>query len=191
MAFTLHGRAGLAQLTEFLYKFYSAGHLHQIRQLDIKPVENSRELDLNMTVEAMSLVGADRKNTLSTESGRGLKLATLSDYRDPIVKRNLFAAYAPARGPSDRAIDASQYAFITGFTEVDGVRQVWIKDRIADKTWRLNVGGEFQIGGVQGTVETIGPSHEVVVDFDGQRRRLHDGENLRGGMTMEPSTQTP
>ena len=63
-----------------------------------------------------------------------LQLAKLSDYRDPIVKRDFFAAYvrpAPASPPRrDRTVDPADFAFVTGFTEVDGTAQVWIQDRM-------------------------------------------------------------
>jgi hypothetical protein len=193
MSFSLHGHVALADLARFLYDFYSAGHLQQIRQMDIKPLENARELDVNLTVEALSLPGADRKDQLTKESGTGLRLASLDDYRDPITKRNLFAPYvAPppshagtAAAKSDNQVDVAQYAFVTGFTEVDGVRQVWIQDRVAGKLWRLNEGESFQVGRLRGTVRKITATSNVVVEFDGHRRRLRDGENLRGGVELE------
>ena len=54
--------------------------------MDIKPVEKSGTLDVNMTVEALSLPGADRKDQLSHEPGNGLRLAKLDDYREAIVE---------------------------------------------------------------------------------------------------------
>jgi len=192
VSFSLKGHVGLADLTQFLYEFYTAGHLHQIRQMDIKPLENSRELDVNLTIEALSLPDADRKGQLSKEPGDGLRLAKLDDYREPIVKRDLFAPYSPpkpiramAAKEPEKQVDLAQYAFVTGFTEVDGSRQVWIQDRIAGKTWKLNEGADFQIGRFRGTVRTIAPSREVIVDFDGHRRRFRDGENLRGGVEVD------
>ena len=53
-SFTVRGRAGLGSLTQFLYEFYSVGHLHQIRRLDIKSIEGASDLDVTMTVEALS-----------------------------------------------------------------------------------------------------------------------------------------
>jgi hypothetical protein len=195
MSFTVHGRVALAELTQFLYEFYSAGHLHQIRQLSMKPVEHADELEVTLTVEALSLPSADRKDQLSKEPGHGLRLAKVEKYRDPVVKRNLFAPYTPppAVGPSvaqgppkrDPPVDSAQFAFVTGFTEVDGVPQVWIQDRIAGKVWKLNEGGKFKIGELNGTVRKIAATREVTLDFDGHRRRLRDGENLRGGVEIK------
>jgi hypothetical protein len=194
MSFSLHGRVALGDLARFLYDFYSAGHLQQIRQMDIKPLEHSRELDVNLTVEALSLPGADRKDQLTKQPGAELRSAKLDDYRGPIAKRNLFAPYTPPASSRSHSVadakpaghvDAAQYAFVTGFTEVDGVRQVWIQDRMAGKLWRLGEGESFEVGRLHGTARKIGSTNDVVVEFDGHRRRLRDGENLRGGVELE------
>ncbi len=192
MQFTVRGHVSLADLTQFLYDFYSAGHLHQIRQLTMKPLEHASELDVSVTIEALSLPNADRKDQLSTEKGTGLRLAKIDNYRDPIVKRNLFAPYTPpvevAGKKSDKPkepVDTSQFAFVTGFTEVDGLRLVWIQDRITGKVWQLQEGGQFKVGQFNGTVRTIAPTREVTLDFDGHRRRLRDGDNLRGGIEVD------
>ncbi|MGA2619003.1 MAG: hypothetical protein ABSF26_15445 [Thermoguttaceae bacterium] len=186
LSFILHGRASLSDLTEFLYAFYSAGHLHQIRQLDVKPVERSGALDVNLTVEALALPGADSKDRLSPEPGRGLRLAKPADYRQAIVARNLFAAYSPAPAVAvEKGVDVAEYAFVTAFTESDGARQIWLQDRIKGKTWKLGEGDDFQVGRLHGKVRSIGPSNEVIVDFDGHHRRLRGGENLRGGVEVQ------
>jgi hypothetical protein len=200
MSFTVRGRISLADLTQFLFDFYKAGHLQQIRQMDIKPAENAQGLDVSLTIEALSFPTADRKDQLTKEPGHGLKLAKADDYRDPIVKRNLFARYTPPvsaahsadaqhtkkpEKPTDPMADTAQYAFVTGFTEVDGVPQVWIQDRMAGKNWKLAEGQEFKIGKLHGTVRKIATDREVTLDFDGHRRRLGVGDNLRGGVEVD------
>ncbi len=45
MSFTVRGHVSLADLTQFLYDFYSAGHLQQIRQMTVRSLEHSKELD--------------------------------------------------------------------------------------------------------------------------------------------------
>ncbi len=131
-----------------MYEFYSAGFLHQIRKMDVKPVQNSRELDVNLTIEALSLPTAESKDRLPDklpkEAGHGLQLAKLSDYRDPIVSRDFFAAYVRPAPPSpprrEKTVDLAEFAVVTGFIEVDGIAQVWIQDRMAGKSWQLGTG---------------------------------------------------
>ncbi len=191
ISFTLNCRATLGDVTKFLYEFYSAGHLHQIRSLTLKPVENSRELDVGMTIQALSLPDADRKDQLTKEPGHGLKLASIDDYRGAIAKRDLFTPFREARPQvADNSLDMARFVFVTGFTEVDGARQVWIQDRTAGKLWTLSEGGEFQVGQLRGKVRSIGADREVIIDFDGHGRRLRGGENLRGGVEINEQTKT-
>jgi hypothetical protein len=194
VGFDVHGQATLAGLTEFLYKFYSAGHFHQICEMKLKPVKESREqlLDVTLVIEALSLPGSKNKEELTAESGKGLQLASLADYSVPIVQRNLFAAYVRQdRRPS---LDVAQYVYITGILEDNGTREVWLQDRLAGRLWKRSEGEEFQVGDAIGTVQRIvspQSSREgrsapaaVIVEFDNHRRRLREGDNLRGGVEV-------
>ncbi len=193
ITYTLHAQAKLGELVQFLYEFYSAGYLHKISKMDVKPIRNSRDLTVDLTIEAISLPGADSKTELpkKKEGVSGLQLAKLSDYRDPMAKRDVFAPFvAPVvvdiKPPDKQVIppkvNPSQFTFITGVTGVDGEMQVWLKDRLDGKSWQLASGESFAIGKMKGTIQSIHPENgEVVVDFDGHRRVLHDGDNLQGG----------
>lgn len=179
ISFTLRARASLGDLVEFLYEFYSVGYLHQIRKMDIKPMSSFRELDVNLTIEALALPGADTKNQLPKEAGHGLRLTSLAEYRDAIVSRNLFAPPSPSF--RNRTVQAAEYAFITGITQSDGVSQVWLQDRMAGKQWILKEGESFEVGNIAGKVQAITTEGDVMVEYDGHRRRLRDGDNLYGG----------
>ncbi len=198
---TLRARGSLGDLIDFMHEFYSVGYLHQIRKLDVKPVQSEHDLDINMTIEALSLPTAETKGQLPKETGHGLLLAKRSEYHEPIVARNFFTAYVKPKPPAPPAppqvaapaprrrdpptIDPADYAFVTGITEVDGAFQVWLQDRIVGKLWKLGTGEVFAIGKVQGKVETIDPDGGTVIEFDGHRRRLRDGENLHGGIEIK------
>ncbi len=179
---TVHARATLAELTRFLYDFYSADNLDQLRGLVLTPVPSSPDLDVRMTIEARSLPGADRKDRLGAGPSDRLRLAKLADYTDLIVKRNLFAPYV-AVGRRSRQIDPLERTFVTGIVEVDGRRQVWLIDRLAGTQWRLGEGERMEVAGVQGTVKSIA-SHDAVIEIDGRARRFHYGDNLRGGVEL-------
>jgi len=194
ISFKLRGRANLGDLVDFLYEFYSVGYLHQIRSMDIKPVLGSHELEVSLTIEALSLPLAESKDKLPEkfpkEAGQGLRLAKRSDYRAPIVDRNLFEVYTrpTPQAPTARreqTIDPGDYAFVTGFTEVDGTVKVWIKDRTGDKLLILASGESFTVGRTSGKIETIQPEGEVIVEFDGRRRRLRNGDNLHSGVEIQ------
>jgi len=179
---TLHAQAKLGDLVQFLYQFYAVGYLHQIRRLDLKPNKNST-VNVDMTIEALSLSTAASKTDLPKDVGHVLQLKKASDY-DPIAKRDFFAAYrAQRRIP--RGVDPADFTFVTGFTAVNGAPKVWVRNRMTDKGWQLGTGETFDIGDVKAKVETVHPEGEVIIDFDGHRRRLRDGDNLRGGVEIQ------
>jgi hypothetical protein len=189
-AFTLHGRTNLVKLVEFLYAFSSAGHLHQIRSIDVKPVENSPELDVSLTVEAMSLPGADRTNKLTTAQNKTLPRAKLADYSKTIVGRNVFGPFRPAGNAMGMGADAAQTTFVTAI--VGGDRgEVWLIERTSGRDWKLHEGEHLQAGSLQGTIKTIGTS-DVTIDVDGHLRRYRCGDQLRGGEEVrEPGPADP
>ncbi len=89
--FTVSGKCTLAQLTQFLYDFYSAPHLHTIRSLRIKPAkEKSKELEVTVTLEAIGLSGATDVKGLPQGQFKRLAEADVKTYVNDIVGRNLF-----------------------------------------------------------------------------------------------------
>ena len=139
-----------------------------------------------MTIEALSLPTADRRDQLTKASFTRLHFARPADYADAIVTRNLFAPYvAPAVARAKRAqVDPSQYTFITAITEVDSKRQVWLEERLTGKLWKLAEGEEFDVAGGHGTVKSINP-RDVVIEWDGRTQRFRYGDNLRGGTEVQ------
>ena len=170
----------MEQLVQFLFKFYQAGHLQQIRHLSIKPLENakgqenSKTLKLSISIEALSLPGATRPDKLSSEPGKVLAAPSLEQYVKMIVGRNLFSPYTPS-GQAPRPVDSNppqfdlaKYAYLTASViDVRGRPQVWLKSRAEnDKTLTLSQGDEFTIGPVHGKVTRI-DRRCVEVEIDG------------------------
>jgi hypothetical protein len=195
LPFTVRGQASMEQLVQFLFKFYQAGHLQQIRHLSIKPLENakgqenSKTLKLSISIEALSLPGATRPDKLSGEPGKVLAAPSLEQYVKAIVGRNLFSPYT-ASGQAPRPVDSNppqfdlaKYAYLTASViDVQGRRQVWLKSRAEnDKTLTLSQGDEFTIGPIHGKVTRI-DRRWVEVEIDGARYQLALGNNLRDSM---------
>jgi hypothetical protein len=89
LGFTVSGRGDLKQLTQLLYAFYEADYLHRIRRLHLKRIQGSRQLDIAMAIEAVSLPTATHLDGLSEfESGR-LAHGDLEKYFETILARNL------------------------------------------------------------------------------------------------------
>jgi len=203
LPFTVNGLGTLDELTEFLYKFYSEGHLQKIRQLVVKPLEGSENLDLRITIEALCMPDAvrwsddekkdlPRADELSAEVSLWLADADLADY-DVIADRNLFAPYEPPRPPvaqrpdpepprdppppSPPKFDPSKFAFVTGITEEDGAPLLWLTARTTNDKYKLAEGDTFEIGELQGTVVQI-HQRAAEIEIDGERRFIPLGNSL-------------
>ena len=196
LSFTIRGQGSLEQLTQLLWDFYSAGHLQQIRRLSIKPIEDSSKLDLSLSIEALSLPGADNRDKLSAERPSQPLPGKLADYRESIVGRNLFGSYVPpppppppvstkpkAPPPPPPSFDHTKYAVVTAILAVGGRRQVWIKTRTTDEQFELFQGDTFKVGSVECKVARIGP-RDVEIEIDGRRRRVGLGGNLHDGVEV-------
>lgn len=195
LPFTLRGRGDLDDLTEFLFGFYSAGHLHKIQRLDVQPMERSSKLDLIISIQTLSLPGADRQTTLSEVPGERLALADLSQYRDAIVDRNLFAPpkdppppQPPPREPIARRpdpppkppFDHAKHTELTAMVSTADMPEVWLIVHTLGEKLELHEGDTFEVGAAKGTIVHIG-LREIEVEIDGQRRLLRRGDTLRGG----------
>jgi len=89
--FSINGKGTIEQLTRFLYHFYEVDHLHLLRRLQIRPIEDSRDLDIAVTIEALSLPDASREDQLTDDPSTRLAKASMDQYQQRIVGRNLFA----------------------------------------------------------------------------------------------------
>jgi hypothetical protein len=185
--FTITSQSTIDELTRFLFDFYSAGHLHKICSVKITPLVNKpSQLELTIQVEALSLPDSKQTDKLSSEKGNRLKLASVDAYKDKIVKREPFLAYAPPRrrdddkGPPQQPtkIDPLQYTFLTAILEADGVPEAWLYERPADKVYKVHEGEEFNIGKVKGKVNRIG-SNDIDVEIDGKSRTVGYGSSLK------------
>jgi len=91
LSFKLKGRGDLRQVTRLLYKFYRSDSLQRIRYLSLKPIRDSKKLDLDVTLEALVLDGADPAETLPAGIDREFEQKSLEAYLDEIVGRNIFS----------------------------------------------------------------------------------------------------
>ena len=108
--FQVQGEASLDQLVQFLHEFYSAPHLHKIRRMTIHPGDGGERLTLAISIEALSLPGADRADTLAEGRSGRLQFDALEEYRRRINRRlmegeryvekgGVFMAYSPPPKP--------------------------------------------------------------------------------------------
>lgn len=208
----LRGQGTLDHLTSFLYEFYSAGHLHKIGRLTIKSIKGSRELDLVLSIQALSLPGADRQDELSAEQSNRLALSKLEDYRKTIVRRRmegerfeesggLFASYVPPPPrqvvrtkridppepppPEPPSFDPAEFTYVTGITRnAKGQLEAWVCVRTEKEgEFRLQEGESFPIGPFRGKIVRIGRD-VVEIEVDGERRLVALDQSIREGLPL-------
>lgn len=91
-SFGLDARGSLQQLIQFLYDFYSVDQLHRITRLSAKPINNSKQLDIKIAIEAIAIPGTSDRESLP-EPGPSDRLAQkdLQEYVQTIMTRSLFS----------------------------------------------------------------------------------------------------
>ncbi|MFV1964349.1 MAG: cadherin repeat domain-containing protein [Pirellulaceae bacterium] len=90
-SFLVSGRGDLHKLVRFLYGFYDKGYLHRIRTLRAKRIARSKELDLSITVEALSMMAAPKREDLHDPPAVRPHAKELDAYITAIVNRNMLA----------------------------------------------------------------------------------------------------
>lgn len=198
LSFNVSGTASLEQLVRWLYGFYSADYLHQIKGLTITPLEESKKLNLVIQIEAMVLNGATdadgkaRLDALQEHAEEAIDEALLDKYCDTIGKRAIFSRYSPPppvrtpdpprmeQAPSRPLFDHGKFTRITGITEVDGRPAVWISLMTSGKEFRLFEGESFDVGPVRAKILDIQIQDRTITsEVEGKQYLLALGDNMR------------
>ena len=89
-SFSVEANGTLPQVVDLLYSFYSVDWLHRITQLKLRPVPESKLLNVTMHIEALSLKRAASLDKLEPKPGDRLAAKARDAYYDSIVGRNIF-----------------------------------------------------------------------------------------------------
>jgi len=103
--FGISAKGTLRQVVDLLHAIYSADYLHRIKTLLIKPIENSKQFDITIDIDAVSLNSAPAANALHTQKSQRLALKTKGEYYQAILGRNLFG---PPNQPPKLSISGSK-----------------------------------------------------------------------------------
>jgi hypothetical protein len=90
LEFIVKSKADLAQVTEFLYRFQERDWLHRLDKVTIKPIRDSKKLQFDFTINALSVNSASKDPQLPDRKLAALESIELAEYRDPILNRNFF-----------------------------------------------------------------------------------------------------
>ncbi|NLX95643.1 MAG: hypothetical protein GXY83_05655 [Rhodopirellula sp.] len=189
LRFNLQAQATLEELTHFLHKFYSAAFLHQILSLGLLPSDDGKKLNVQLSMEALSLTTADRGDRLPEKPSQPLLAADASDYAKKIAGRNIFAPYRkPDPPPADPPpFDVARYVYLTAVVTVGDKPQAWIVNRISGNCLKLREGDEFKAGDYRGKLIRIG-RREAEIEVDDRRWLLPLGDNLRQAVKLPDAT---
>lgn len=161
LGFTVSGRGDIRQLTRLLYSFYEADYLHRIRRLHVKRIQGSRQLDIALAIDAVSLPTATHMDSLSEHPSGRLAHGSLQNYYEVILARNL---KGPPNNPpvfesiSDQRVNTdSSVSFTVQARDPDGQDQLryWMEaDGIAEAAfdpesgqfrWSPSEPGDYQV----------------------------------------------
>lgn len=95
--FEVKGKGTLPQIVRLLHGFYSTDYLHRISSLKLHPIKDSKELDISLDIQALSLERAPEATVLKPRPSTRLVLPSQEDYVRIISERNLFGP--PNREP--------------------------------------------------------------------------------------------
>jgi len=176
--FAVQGRGSLENLVKMMEKFYRTGLLQQIKTISItRPLtvtqgQQPRDLDINLTVEALIVNDAENRSTLLPLDRRllstnldllaarfrgvgGLALAVdLASPTGPMGPGNLawpprnYHAMGPRNifvGPLERGddIEVTRYVFLTDITQNDRRAEAHLYDRTTNRSTRLRAETAF------------------------------------------------
>jgi hypothetical protein len=89
--FVVTGKGRYEQIVKLLDDIYRTDLLHRVSRMSLKPIKDSKELDLSLTLDAVSVLSAPEAKELSLKESKRLKLASAEEYQKSIVGRNIFA----------------------------------------------------------------------------------------------------
>jgi hypothetical protein len=207
LSFSVTGVASLEQLTRWLYGFYSADYLHQIKGLTITPLEESKKLNISIQVEALALSsatdpeGKPRAQTLQELPEDAIDKELLDKYCDAISDRAIFSRYtppppvrppdSPREEPSRPLFDHGKFTRVTGITEgIDGRPTVWIRQMTTGKDFQLYEGESFEVGPTKAKVVAIQVDNRTITsEVDGKQYSIALGDNLHDARELKPENE--
>jgi len=148
--------------------------------------QKTRTTGVTASVEGDKLT-LRREAADSAEASGQLASSEISEYREAIVERNVFAPYKeprrePQKGPEPPPppkFDPAKFARVTGIVRgVNGRQKAFVIAHTTGQTFELTEGDTFDVGDVHAKVVHIN-RRDAEIEFDGKRWLVPLGDNLR------------
>ena len=168
ISFTLRTRSTLAKITDFLYEFRQAGHLHKIASLSLNPLNSGGKVDFVANIEALSLQKSESKENLSNWVVLPEE-STPRDSYDKFVRRNLFA-----RGFAKALFDIELKAITR---DRRGELEAWFKLGALKQTVQLAAGSQVPVPLHDIAVVDV-QNDQVMIRLNGEAKWIHLGQSV-------------
>jgi hypothetical protein len=107
--FSVEANGTLLQLAELLHSFYSQDWLHRITRLTLRPVKDSKQLDITIHIETLSLSKANSPDKLDSRPSQRLEFPVFDGYYETLIASNFFG---PRNNRPKISISGSQEVFV-------------------------------------------------------------------------------
>jgi hypothetical protein len=187
VAVEVRAEGSLAQLVEFLHRFYSGPHLHRISSATLTTADGGQKLTFGMTATALILPDAKRTDTLAEGDPQPIDgVKSLDDVRKRLTDRNLFAAYAAKTDGGQKSADntAAEAEFSATVYGSDGW-QAWVRNKSSGAVSRFEKGDAIEFGALKGKVVEL-ESRRMVIETDKGRVELREGQNFSQTTLLAP-----
>lgn len=198
LGYSVKAEGDLEAVTRFLYGFYETPLLQKLTSVKLAPREGGR-VQLTFTVQTLALAGADLSSGVPEgDSGRP-SLRSADAYVASLAGRDFFRPYVPPPPPRPprpprRVVerppppplpkfDDAAHAYVTGIVQSGDSLQAWVTVRTTGEVLRLSAGDDFQIGLLDGSIESV-TSRALVVRTDEGRFATPLGSHLRDGVPV-------
>jgi hypothetical protein len=89
LRFDVNAEMTMRQLSEFLGEFYAVGSLHRIQQMSVRPRDNSRRLDVTISIEVLSLPNGEGIQ-IAAIPGHHFEPDALVQAQQTVLQRSMF-----------------------------------------------------------------------------------------------------
>jgi hypothetical protein len=161
--FVVNAEGSLRQLTDFLSRFYRAGHLQRISRTSLIPAKSGDALAIEMTIEARAMRDAPNTDKLSDRESN-LVLPPIEELHAAISDRNLFSE---SRKTTEAPKNEADQALVSGMIMGEKGWQMSVRLQDSGKMLYFNAGDSIQIGQFSGTVSEIDGRKAVVKAANG------------------------
>lgn len=176
----------LAQLANFLYRFYTAPHLHRISNASITAADGGQKLSLVITATALILPDSRQSDALADGEPQPIDgVKSLEEIRQRLVDRNLFVAHTPKSqvavttdGGAAEAIFSATYYGLDGW-------QMGVRNKTSGSVAYYKKGDAVAFGEMKGKVVEI-EARRVVIETGKGRVELLWGQNFSEATPLAP-----